>query len=80
MHAKPDAHDTPGLVAAVGAGVLTVGLAVVAARSTLPPSPAASVLAAQLAAGGSFVVVGSVLWRRHGAPTVGLLSIAVALA
>ncbi len=75
-------HDRQplGLAAGLGAGLLTVLLTVVASRSTLPPSPDSGVLVAQLVAGSSFVVVGTLLWWRHRAPAIGLLSIAVALA
>ena len=74
-------HPQPqGLAAGLGAGLVSVLLAVAATRSTLPPSPDTGVVLAQLVAGGSFVVVGSVLWWRHQASRIGLLSIAVALA
>lgn len=66
-------EDTPiGLAVGLGAGLLTVALAVVADRSTLPPSPDTVVVVAQLVAGASFIVIGSLLWWRHDAPRIGL--------
>lgn len=80
MSSRLHAHQPIGLAVGLGAGLLTAVLAVVADRSTLPPSPETVVVLAQLVAGASFIVIGSLLWWWHDAPRIGLGAVVVALA
>jgi signal transduction histidine kinase len=60
--------------------VVSVVAAIVAVRSSLPPSPDTIVVLAQLVAGVAFVAGGMVLSWRDRSWTLGMLSMAVALA